>query len=230
MPRPRELHGAAVQNSPYAMSCLVWVMEDPRITPGKLRQRLMDVYGSEAAFSEPTVRAWMSNYYPRVMQDAARAGISATYNVLPLGESKLFGKVADALDYHAHMIQSLEERLADTEKDYATLRQKASDAKDPETVVVLQTTIIKLRDQMVKFAKEIREYKEIIDDWQRTHDFGKRLGDLMLRMVKLTNDVLFPILPRGTEVEKRKSAEAISDFTKGYKAIGREVGVPSESI
>lgn len=227
MSRRKELHGAAFQKSRYVSTAAFWVHHNPRISAGKLRKKLIDHFGMEASFSEPHLQAWMTNYYPEIIKAAfeAEGDDRVGQMVVSLSESKLFGQVADPLDYHQKMIFLLETRMQEVEAEYeANYRIATEPSASSEDRAILGVLCMKLRDQIIKFSKEIREYKEFIDEWQRVHDVGERLGDLMYRMVELAFDLMMPEVPAERRVELRQ------EFANGYKRIARDFKIPIEKV
>ncbi len=228
MARIKELHGAAFQKSQFSAIAAFWIHQNPRMTSGKLKKKLIDKFGRDASFSEPHLQSWMNNYFPEIIKAAfaeekGRDGGART--VASLSESKLFGTISDPLDYHQQMIMLLESRLKEAESEYQRDYEGATaDSTPPEERLFLSRICMKLRDQIVKYSKEIREYKEYIDEWQRVHDVGERLGDLMYRMIELSLDTMLPEVPGDRRVDVKE------EFAGGYKKIAREFKIPLEKV
>lgn len=220
-------HGAALNNSQYCVVVTHWLQQNPRLTPGKIQHRLIDQYGSDASFSLPHIRAWMQNYYPifveQIHSDGDKDGVAAS--VINMNESALFGVVIDTLDYHMQMIRLLEVKLKDAEAEYGEFQKLLVDSNTSvEDKIGCSTMVNKLRDQIIKFSKELREYKKYVDEWQRTHDYGERLGDILMSVVELSMDTMAKAIP------PEQRGEVIVEFKDGYQKIARDFRIPPEKV
>lgn len=228
--RPPEGHGVAVQNSPYAITISLWLSKEPRMTPGRIRKRLIERYGARAAFSEPTIRAWVNTIYPSLVEEAFQGIEGQITGVVSSNSSKLFGSVVDTLDYHLQMIQLLEDKMKDVDKEYESVKKALDATKDASEIEALTATANKLRGQTIKFSVEIRKYKVYVDEWKRTHEIGERMGDILMKMVSLSLDVFLPHVPKGTDVERENFKDLVSQYTDGWQKIGKDFGVPADRI
>jgi len=225
MSRKQELHGAALYRSKYCSFVTLWLYNNPRMTPSKVRDLLIDKFGPEASFSEPHIRAFMKNYYPEIYNAAISTGEGGFVAVASLTESKLFGSVVDPMDYHQLMIGLLETKFKEAEEEYNVIRDRLVDKTTPaEDVVKIGTTVVKLRDQMTKLSREIREYKKYADEWQRTFDFGDKMGDLIYRMTELIVSIIYP------EVTSDRLFTVRDEFTIARRQLAREFKVPPEKL
>jgi len=218
-----------VQNSPYVSTIVFWISRNPRLTAGKIRARLIKRFGSEAKFSEPTIRAWMTNYMPEIIHTAADEAAESGDRVVPsLTESELFGTIHDALEYHSAMLRMLERAQQGVDRDLTEVRGKLealradADKADPLVLVALSTQQIKLHHALLRGTKEIRETRRYIEEYQRAHDFGERMGDLLGALVEACYDTIFP------DVMPERLQEVTAAFDARWKEIGREFGVPAQ--
>lgn len=237
MPRPKELHGAALQNSRYASIATFWLMNNPRLTAGKLRRRLIDKYGSPATFSQPLIRAWMDNYYPELIKEitadveGGRGGTARSMSSLL--DSKLFANVADPLDYHQRMVMLIEDKLKDVEQEYGMIQDRVREINDDSSghppsasdeKMSLSAASSKLRDQIIKLSREIRSYKSYMDEWQRVHDYGERMGDLAYSLLEIVVEHVIP------EVNPDVRKEVTSGMKDSFLKTLREFKVPADKV
>lgn len=231
MPRRQEGHGAALQNSLFVAQVAFWIAKDPRLTAGQIRRRLIDNHGADAKFSEPTIRDWMANYFPKLML-ALTDKEAAVKTMVSMNDTVLFGKVADALSYHLDMRALLETKMQSLMADYDRLEKDIVDTdkqkNEGESVIPLRIQIIRTKVQVqakIKdLAKELREHNRYIDEFQRVHDYGERMGEMLEALVSSTYELLFPYIPSEFKVEARK------DFDLSWKTIGKDFGVPPSKV
>lgn len=230
-------HGAALQNSPYMSTVVFWLSKDPNMTATKIRKRLYDIY-KKHLFSEPHIRAWINNYYKPLLKAAdddprKRALLAAT-------ESVLFGDVQDTLDYHRRMVRQLETQIKSLLEDIDIIDKKIlllskDPVEDGDKPLGLSdadvsgakelTNLIRTKNQtnnvISKLSDSILKYKEYIDNFERVHQIGERMGDLLSELVESVYDQLIPLIPdRGRD-------EAVEAFDVQWKRIAIEYGVPS---
>jgi len=225
--RKKMLHGGALNNSEFAMYVAFWLQNNPRMSAGRIRNRLVDQFGVAAKFSLPHIRAWMENYYPDIVKNLVDAvqGSGVHQTVVKLTDSALFGNVVDSLDYHQRMVQFFEKRLKQIEEEHDIVRKVITQEPDSDDLPGLVKSLKILRDQMVKFGNLIRVYKVYIDEWQRTHEFGERMGDLLIKMAEVSIDIL------ATEIDddgKRKSA--LDEYKLAVDKLAIQFRVPQDTL
>lgn len=227
MPRPKQLHGAAIQNSGHAGVITIWLSGDPRMSPGKIQKRLISRFGKEATFSIPTIRSWMQNYYPEIVRQAIEKTTQEGEGGVLSGiyDTELFGKVADSLEYNNQMIRLLESHLKGLDEMMVGLKKDAaSEDIEPELRIVLSRQMVSLSPKITQFTKEIRAYREHVEEYQKAHDFGERMGDLLQAVVELVYSEFTPAL---RDEDKQR---VLQGFKDGWKKIGHDFGVPTTKI
>lgn len=230
MPQPKETWGNALNNSKYCVTVSLWLQQNPRLTANKIRDRLIQRYGKDAEFSEPHIQAWMKNYYPTIVKEAMEfaktgKGKGVGQSLVNLSDSILFGKVADTLDYNQQMVHLLESRMKEAEVEYNVVLKKITDTNvDAAEIPKLSDTARKLRDQIIKFSKAIADHRRYMDEWQRTHNFGERIGDAITRVAEIAMDIMLPEIPE----DNRKAT--VEEFSGEVKKIARDLKVPIDQI
>lgn len=251
MGRPVALHGTSFHNSKYESIVTVWLLQNPRLSPGKLRTKLIEKYGSDAKFSEPTLIAWKQNFYPEILAASIKASNvdgSTGKIILSFSETELFGHVDDALSYHYEMRKLLETKMKEAMDDFDVLQARmvaiqpkvtTPDASDgPPTIADrgdvnpedthLEIQIIKTKKQVqvtIKdLAKEIRELNRYIDEYQKVHDYGERLGDLLESVVTNVYEVILPYVTEDYKPVVKK------EFDASWKKMARDFGVPPSKV
>ncbi len=228
MSKAKETWGSALNNSKFCVTVAFWLQQNPRLTAGKIRNRLISRYGKDAEFSEPHIQAWMRNFYPIIVTEAmesAKSGKGVGLALVNLTESALFGKVADTLDYYLQMVQLLENRMKEAETEYKVVYEKITlPGVDVAEIPKLSDTARKLRDQIMKFSTAIAGHRRYMDEWTRIHDFGERIGDAITQVVEASMDIILPEVPD----DKRKGV--VEEFKEEIKKIAHDLKVPVEQI
>ncbi len=230
MAQNNEAWGSALNNSKFCVVVSLWLQQNPRLTANKIRDRLIRRYGKDAEFSEPHIQSWMKNYYPIIVKESMEhaksgEGEGVGQSLANLSESILFGKITDTLDYYAQMVNLLEGRMKEAETEYNVVLKKITEPNvEAAELPKLSDTARKLRDQIMKFSKAIAEHRRYMDEWQRTHDFGERIGDAIARIAEIAIDVFLPEIPD----ENRKAA--VEEFSGEVKKIAKDLKVPIDQI
>jgi chromosome segregation ATPase len=85
-------------------------------------------------------------------------------------------------------------------------------------------TKMQVQGKIKDLSKEIRDTNKYIDQFNRTHNYGERLGDMLEVLVTSVYELVFPFV--GTD-HKTETKEA---FDSAWKKLARDFGVPASKI